>query len=527
MKKIATVPAKRRNLVRAVRGFIFSLMFLGLILPLIGCAPKLYHVDMRYEPTKEIPPTVTDGRKYSLTVASFIDRRKMDDTLLIGRVIRSDGTPIPILPQYVKAKDAVTAALRELLFKTGYKVSPDKPAWDLSENAIRPEWGTLLIGGTIDELDVTCVESFTMKRYTAKARLSFSFADVQRKRIFYRVTSESSSSLTHAFLSEQRLENEINAVLSSALEKVIEDGETGRRIREALKPSSNGLGLFPPEELDLEELRPELSRYKEAVPAGIVGDPVEYIHGGPPVGAGEQPLQIDPAGYGAGYGRNLRDPIRPVDIGINLAPDELQFVQTGQRHPPAVHIQPSRFPEGFRIQKPQRRGAVAHDQPVPIASQTPSLSRIAEGSAELQTQTVVNKPQIRSPGQLQQPAAPLGDPLPEILTVQKMPFDYFPRLQADLPQARCPVQPGALIKISVTPDEPLRKCATVVGIDLDDAVSINGEVGLISSHRGRSGFRKGQARNQADPCRHQEREEGSGFYGMLKETSPFHDRAHQ
>lgn len=236
MKKIATAPAKRRNLVRGVRGFIFSLMFLGLILPLIGCAPKLYHVDMRYEPTKEIPPTVTDGRKYSLTVASFIDRRKMDDTLLIGRVIRSDGTPIPILPQYVKAKDAVTAALRELLFKTGYKVSPDKPAWDLSENAIRPEWGTLLIGGTIDELDVTCVESFTMKRYTAKARLSFSFADVQRKRIFYRVTSESSSSLTHAFLSEQRLENEINAVLSSALEKVIEDGETGRRIREALKP---------------------------------------------------------------------------------------------------------------------------------------------------------------------------------------------------------------------------------------------------------------------------------------------------
>ena len=236
MKKIATVPAKRRGLVRAVRGFIFSLMFLGLILPLIGCAPKLYHVDMRYEPTKDIPPAVTDGRKYSLTVASFIDRRKMDDTLLIGRVIRSDGTPIPILPQYVKAKDAVTAALRELLFKAGYKVSPDKPAWDLSEKAIRPEWGMLLIGGTIDELDVTCVESFTMKRYTAKARLTLSFADVQRKRIFYRVTSESSSSLTHAFLSEQRLENEINAVLSSALEKVIEDGETGRRIREALKP---------------------------------------------------------------------------------------------------------------------------------------------------------------------------------------------------------------------------------------------------------------------------------------------------
>lgn len=236
MKKIATLPAERRDMVKIVRGFVLILLVFGLSLPLTGCAPKLYHVDMRYASTKDIPPALTDGRTYSLTVASFIDRRKMDDTLLVGRVIRSDGTPIPILPQYVKAKDAVTSALRELLFKAGYKVSPNKPAWDLSENAIRPEWGTILVGGTIDELDVTCVETFTMKRYSAKARLTLTFADVQRKRIFYRITSESSSSLDHIFLSEQRLENEINGVLSAALEKVIEDGETGRRIREALKP---------------------------------------------------------------------------------------------------------------------------------------------------------------------------------------------------------------------------------------------------------------------------------------------------
>ena len=43
---------------------------------LSGCAPKLYNVNMRYQPTKAIPPAVTDGRKYSLTVASFIDAGK-------------------------------------------------------------------------------------------------------------------------------------------------------------------------------------------------------------------------------------------------------------------------------------------------------------------------------------------------------------------------------------------------------------------------------------------------------------------
>jgi hypothetical protein len=211
------------------------LVCLLLLVSAMGCAPKLYNVNMRYEPTKVIRPVQTDGRKYSLTVALFIDQRKMEDTIMIGRVIQSNGTPIPILPKYVKPTDAVASALRELLFKAGYTVSPDRPAWDLSENAIRPEWGTLLVGGTIDELDVTCVESLTMKRYSAKARVTLFFADVQKKRIFYRVTSESSSSLDHIILSEEKLESQINGALSDAMEKAIGGRETDRQIREALK----------------------------------------------------------------------------------------------------------------------------------------------------------------------------------------------------------------------------------------------------------------------------------------------------
>jgi hypothetical protein len=235
MKNDTAAPANTGVIAKTTRGLTCKLVVFGLLLSLIGCAPKLYSVNMRYEPTKVIPPALTDGRKYSLTVASFIDLRKMEDTILIGRVIRSDGTPIPILPRYIKPTDAVASTLRELMFKAGYAVSPDKPAWDLSENAIRPEWGTLLVGGTIDALDVTCVETFTMKRYSAKARVTLWFADVQKKRIFYRVTSESNSSLDHIILSEEKLENEINGVLASAMENAIGGPETGRQIREALK----------------------------------------------------------------------------------------------------------------------------------------------------------------------------------------------------------------------------------------------------------------------------------------------------
>jgi len=212
------------------------LVCLLLLFAAMGCTPKLYNVNMRYLPTKAIMPAVTNGRQFSLTVAPFIDRRKMEDTLLIGKVIRSDGSSIPILPRYVKATDAVASALRELLIQSGYSVSPEKAPWNLEENTILPEWGTILVGGAIDELDVTCLVKIPTKHYTAKARVTLVFADVQKKKIFYRLTSESSSSLEHIIFSEEKLESQINGVLSDAMQKAFEGPETGRQIREALKP---------------------------------------------------------------------------------------------------------------------------------------------------------------------------------------------------------------------------------------------------------------------------------------------------
>jgi hypothetical protein len=236
--RFVSTPTPRSGSGRSLiaRKAAWPIVVLCLFVSLAGCTPKLYSVDMRYTPTKIIEPAQNDGRKYSLTVAALVDQRKMEDNLLLGRVIESDGTPIPVLPKYVKATDAVAQALREVLTRAGYSVSPVKPAWDLEERTIRPEWGTLLVGGSIEALDVTCVESTTMKKYTAKVRVSLAFADVRKKRIFYRVTSESSASLDHILFSEEKLEEQINGALSDAMEKILEGPETAKRIREALKP---------------------------------------------------------------------------------------------------------------------------------------------------------------------------------------------------------------------------------------------------------------------------------------------------
>jgi hypothetical protein len=230
----ATAAALRRRGGNPGRWMARIAFFLLLIGALNGCTPQIYNVNMRYEPTKVIPPAVTDAKKYSITEAPLIDQRKLEDPLLIGKVITSSGTPVPILPRYVKPTEAVTAALREVLGKSGYAVTPVRTAWNFNEAEILPEWGAILLGGTIDTLDVTCTETFMKSRYNATVRVTLIFADVPKKKIFYRLVSESSSSLDHVFFSEERLESQINGVLSDAVEKAIEGPETARQIREAL-----------------------------------------------------------------------------------------------------------------------------------------------------------------------------------------------------------------------------------------------------------------------------------------------------
>ena len=213
--------------------FIASLFILWA--SLTGCAPQIYHVDLRYQPTKEIQPLVTDGRTFSVTVAELIDNRKTEDSLLVGKVIRGDGAAIPVLPRYNKVGDAVSEALRRLLGQSGFDVSSEKSSWNLQESAILPGWGTIVIGGTIDELSVICHHNIPVKNYAAQAKISLFFADVQKKKIFYHVGAKSSSSLQHVVFSEDTLESQINGVLFDALEKIVEGPETIRQIREALK----------------------------------------------------------------------------------------------------------------------------------------------------------------------------------------------------------------------------------------------------------------------------------------------------
>ena len=219
------------------RGSYLQLRFLlmaVLCVALSACAPSLYSVNMKYEPTHAIKPASDQG-KFTVTVATFEDHSKVPDPLVVGEVIKSDGEKIRVFPKYVSAQDAVSRGSQGLSQESGISVSPKKPVWDLKNDSIREDWGALLIGGSIEDLSVSCREEIAVKKYQARIKLTIVFADVHNKFVFYKTVAQSSSSLEHVLFSEERLENQVNGVLADAIEKVFEDSEAQRKIREAMR----------------------------------------------------------------------------------------------------------------------------------------------------------------------------------------------------------------------------------------------------------------------------------------------------
>lgn len=206
-----------------------------MVTSLVGCAPVMYSVDLKYVPTRTFSKVKQVTQPIALTVAAFQDLRTMEDKMLIGRVIKSNGEQIRVFPKFVRPAQAVTVPIKEFFRQAGYRVAPENPAWDLHESTIIKGWGPILVGGSIDELDVVCQESLTLIKYTAKVKLTVYFADSLKGKIFHTLSADSSASLEHVLFSEERMEQQINTALSGAIEKLFEGRDITNIISEGAR----------------------------------------------------------------------------------------------------------------------------------------------------------------------------------------------------------------------------------------------------------------------------------------------------
>ena len=220
---------------------IFFTLFI-IVAGIAACAEiSNYAININYIPQKAIFKNNNAQRKFAITIAAFNDTRTVDDKAIIGKKVKSKNDKILALATADNPAREVSSAFRYFLLRAGYSVDEVMPEWDLRDHYINSSWGRLVIGGRIDELEVICRSEGAGVQYESRVKLHVVFADVQRKKILYTTTLESTATLKHLMCSGEMMQDQINGALSMAIEKIAENGELDKIIAEISKVRSENL----------------------------------------------------------------------------------------------------------------------------------------------------------------------------------------------------------------------------------------------------------------------------------------------
>ncbi len=219
-----------------------GLIFLALVMALSvsGCATSgIYSISMDYDAENAVIPFYLKPDEKALQsiigVAEFTDKRKIEDPLVIGRVIEKGGARVLVLPKYSRPTHTVADGMRQYLRKAGYNLSGVVDLWDSNERTIpRISHIRVLIGGTIEEMEINCRRDFPTNTYTTKLKMTIHVADMQERKVVYRTTVEATTSHEHVAFSEDRLGYQASVALGDAIEKTFAKIELADKINEAL-----------------------------------------------------------------------------------------------------------------------------------------------------------------------------------------------------------------------------------------------------------------------------------------------------
>ena len=222
-----------------IKSFLYPVIIIFII---AACAEvSNYAINIDYIPQKSVTHNNSAQRMFSITVATFNDVRTVADKAIIGKKVKSKNDKIIALATADNPARAVSSAFRYFLLREGYSVDREMPEWDLRDHAINSTWGTLIIGGSIDELEVVCRSERAGVQYDSRVKIHVVFADVQRKKILRTTTLESMATLKHIKCSGEMMQEQINSALSMAIEKVAENGELDKIIAEISNVRSESL----------------------------------------------------------------------------------------------------------------------------------------------------------------------------------------------------------------------------------------------------------------------------------------------
>ncbi len=118
--------------------------------------------------------------------------------------------------------------------KAGYKVADKIVQWDLKEETMPKGNGKIIIGGSIEELGITCWTGAFSNSYKTNVKLTIVIADLAKGKILYTSKVESSSSRDDVSFSEEEIGGQLSTALGDAIEKVFEDKAVAQKLKEAI-----------------------------------------------------------------------------------------------------------------------------------------------------------------------------------------------------------------------------------------------------------------------------------------------------
>lgn len=221
----------------------YSCIIFILLIPIMGCTGTGNSTIMlQYIPQRAYIGADGSLPQNTLCVSVFNDERALQDKTILGKIVLSETSENlfycrPLLPSY-----AVTSAIKEYLFSSGHTVYGGMPFWDLHETTIDSTCGTLLIGGSIEDLQIRCTSNFLGTSYESEVKLRVVFADTKKKRILFATTVEAASAMRHIYYSDEKAREVMNNAFSSAVEKIFENDNLPNALKETTRVSERTLG---------------------------------------------------------------------------------------------------------------------------------------------------------------------------------------------------------------------------------------------------------------------------------------------
>jgi len=172
----------------------------------------------------------------TVTITVFDDKRTAGDKSVIGTLKKKNGTQIPIVAKNLKTAESVTSIVKEYFKRKGYSVTGEMTVWNQKEETINSKWGKILIGGSIDRMEVSYEDinpDYGVASFRTDVKMTFVLADAQQGKILDRMEGSSFTSAQTMTLVKteadknrneedtvrQRIEEQISATILKAIKK--------------------------------------------------------------------------------------------------------------------------------------------------------------------------------------------------------------------------------------------------------------------------------------------------------------------